>query len=580
MNHTKAVNCTALRRQVVASAAPLLWGLAFTACGPPQRDPVAFEPTGGSGEGASSGGDSDGGESGSASTGSTRGNTGDSSGGGDGDDPRLDVGEGASGGSGEGGEGGPPRDLCRVGDDDNAGGVRECEDKAPPNAFEADIQWSWTSAEGNAVVIPLVANMTDDDGNGSIDLCDTPDVLVVSVGAIPIGAGSVYVLDGETGAEHTRFSTQVEASTTPAVGDIDGDGVVEVVAHQPSGLGGGAGLVAFEHDGTVKWTSGPDGMQSVGAIALADLDADGDVEIISGTTVFDHEGTTVFTAPLGPLTQEGTLPTAADLDRDGDLEVIWGALATHHDGTLYFDLRGQVPSPAFPQVADLDGDPDPEVLLTSGIGLTLLDHDGAVKYTGQRPTGDPSSNYLTWLKPATVHDLDGDGVSEFATGSANNFTVYERDASVMWRAPVFDQTGSAAATAFDFLGDGEAEAIYADEGSLYVYDGGGNPVLTQRRSSRTAFEYPVVVDVDNDGSAEILVVSDNGPDPTLIVLRDLMDRWIQPRRIWNQHTYHVTNVREDGTIPQVEPRHWERLNTFRTNAQIEGGGICLPPPPG
>ena len=25
-------------------------------------------------------------------------------------------------------------------------------------------------------------------------------------------------------------------------------------------------------------------------------------------------------------------------------------------------------------------------------------------------------------------------------------------------------------------------------------------------------------------------------------IRDVQDRWIQPRRIWNQHTYHVTNV--------------------------------------
>jgi hypothetical protein len=35
-------------------------------------------------------------------------------------------------------------------------------------------------------------------------------------------------------------------------------------------------------------------------------------------------------------------------------------------------------------------------------------------------------------------------------------------------------------------------------------------------------------------------------------------------------------VREDGTIPTVEPPHWEGLNTFRTQAQIEGGGVCRP----
>ena len=45
-------------------------------------------------------------------------------------------------------------------------------------------------------------------------------------------------------------------------------------------------------------------------------------------------------------------------------------------------------------------------------------------------------------------------------------------------------------------------------------------------ASGTLVEYPVVADVDNDGSAE----------PAC--------------RVWNQHAYLITNVREDGTIPQ------------------------------
>ena len=44
------------------------------------------------------------------------------------------------------------------------------------------------------------------------------------------------------------------------------------------------------------------------------------------------------------------------------------------------------------------------------------------------------------------------------------------------------------------------------------------------------------------------------------------------------HTYNVTNVREDGTIPQHELPSWQELNTYRTNAQIEGGSICVPIP--
>ena len=42
----------------------------------------------------------------------------------------------------------------------------------------------------------------------------------------------------------------------------------------------------------------------------------------------------------------------------------------------------------------------------------------------------------------------------------------------------------------------------------------------------------------------------------------------------------MTNVREDGTIPQFEKPSWKGLNTYRTNAQIEGAGVCKPPIPG
>jgi hypothetical protein len=234
-----------------------------------------------------------------------------------------------------------------------------------------------------------------------------------------------------------------------------------------------------------------------------------------------------------------------------------------------------------PQVADLDADGLPEILICPGfgLGLTLLEHDGQTKYTGFNPTGDSD-----WRRPAAVHDLDGDNVSEIAVSSNATYGVYEGTGMVtVWTAPVVDNSGLASGTAFDFLGDGIAEAIYGDESTLYVFGDNGVPLLQTPRSSGTLIEYPVVADVDNDGSAEIVVVSNEAwgaQTPLVQVVRDIDDRWIQARRIWNQHTYHVTNVREDGTIPQFEPKNWENLNTFRTNAQIEGGAICKPDPEG
>ena len=106
--------------------------------------------------------------------------------------------------------------------------------------------------------------------------------------------------------------------------------------------------------------------------------------------------------------------------------------------------------------------------------------------------------------------------------------------------------------------------------------------LTAPRSSGTLIEYPVVADVDNDGAAEIIYTSnyyDGSNGVALTVLADAEERWIPARRIWNQYSYHVTNVREDGTIPQTMKKSWQLLNTFRTNSQIGAEGDCEPPTP-
>ncbi len=470
----------------------------------------------------------------------------------------------------------PP--SCEVVDD--MSGVAPCTDTAPPNSFEPEVQWEWPGdgSMNQSITIPLVANLTDDDGNGVIDLCDVPDIVIQVFANYNNFLGALYVLDGATGAVHWSSETILDASFSPALGDLDGDGTVEIVAVRH----GVQDLIAFESDGTVAWQSGeawPD--FGFSALALADLDGDGTVEILADNLIYGSLGQLLQTLPETTITGWGNATTAADLDGDGDLEVVLGRSAFHHDGTVYYDTD-TVPT-GYPQVANLDDDPQPEVLVQSFDGLTVLEHDGSIKFAALRPTGVVSDG-TSWIRPATIHDFDGNGVAEFATSSGPIYARYEVDGSVAWMSDVMDVTGSAAGTAFDFLGDGVAEAMYGDEHDLFVFDGGGLPLLTVPRSSGTLHEYPVVADVDNDASAEILIVSNEGhmgkqTAPALQVIRDVQDRWIPARRIWNQHTYHVTNVREDGTIPTMEPAHWELLNTFRTQAQISAGGICQPPVP-
>ncbi|EYF06229.1 FG-GAP repeat domain-containing protein [Chondromyces apiculatus] len=518
-------------------------------------------------------------------------------------------GAGGVGGAGVGGDtsvgggltvgvGGGPPSVCTVSESDESGVVPTCEDKAPADAFAPEVQWTWTvpaAPSGNmtgSYATPLVGNFTDDNSDGAIDLCDIPDVVVTTLynldGGLGLATGNMHLLSGDTGQLHFTYPGEVDAFVSPSFGDIDGDGLPEVVTADTAGH-----LVAYEHDGTLKWTGDLGGYRTTlssaycAATAIYDLDADGTPEILFGWEVFDNQGHKRFGDPTNASEHGGTYwcvtPTAADLDDDGKLEVVLGHEVFRSDGSLFWKLQGFTPGQ--PQVANLDADPEPEILLTTQNGISVIEHDGAVKFGPVRPTGSAASPNC-WSKPSVVHDFDGDGVADVAMGSCDDYTVYSVGPAGLtprWSQSVQDMSGLATATAFDFLGDGVAEAIYGDESQIYVFDGQtGSVQLTSPRQSGTLIEYPVVADVDNDGSAEIIYVSNYpaGTDgPTVTVLRDAEERWIPARRIWNQHSYHVTNVREDGTIPQHMKKSWELLNTFRTNAQISAQGECVPAPP-
>ena len=97
-------------------------------------------------------------------------------------------------------------------------------------------------------------------------------------------------------------------------------------------------------------------------------------------------------------------------------------------------------------------------------------------------------------------------------------------------------------------------------------EGGELLYLTERRSV-TQVEFPLVVDADADGSAEILLISNDGYQeqlqPAVQLLGSAGRDWAGTRRIWNQHSFHGTNVLDDATIPSPEPPHWHHDNSFR-----------------
>jgi hypothetical protein len=57
----------------------------------------------------------------------------------------------------------------------------------------------------------------------------------------------------------------------------------------------------------------------------------------------------------------------------------------------------------------------------------------------------------------------------------------------------------------------------------------------------------------------------------VLVFRDPLNRWMPSRPLWNQHSYHITNVNDDLTIPMVEAPNWRTYNNYRQNVQTRAG---------
>ena len=180
-----------------------------------------------------------------------------------------------------------------------------------------------------------------------------------------------------------------------------------------------------------------------------------------------------------------------------------------------------------------------------------------------------------------IGDINQDGYDEicFIVGTysvhttGNNDLIYalrynpqnnNGELDVLWTTSHSDNSACTGLTLFDFNQDGIAELVYRDRFNLRIINGSlihhqTGEALTQPYDmavspcgSATGIEYPLVVDVDLDGEAEIVVggatyETDFGH---LYIFNSSGEPWAPARKVWNQYMYNVTNVNEDLTIPQ------------------------------
>ena len=372
-----------------------------------------------------------------------------------------------------------------------------------------------------------------------------------------------------------------------AVANLDNDPEAEIAV----------GGVLFDNDGLMVWNQGGNGgiigtptdnlnppklLYTGGLPTFADLTGDGKPELITG-----REAWTINWIPGDP-------PTAS-------LTLLWKNM----------DGKG---NDGWPSVGDLDQNGTPEVILVAWPDIKVLDGKTGKLWCGVDPTGamceaddalrtQPLTIPGNGLGgPPTIADFDGDGRPELAIAAASAYTVFDinrageeivkpgNDVAPMpgalfrrWSQATQDQSSNATGSSvFDFQGDGAAEVTYNDECYARVYSGSdGKELLKIENSSSTIHEYPLVVDADADGNSEILMVANivgscaaqgYAPRKGVFLYGDAGDGWVPTRRVWTQHTYHVTNAVSTGNVPPLEDNNWSvpGLNNYRQNVQGEG----------
>lgn len=448
-------------------------------------------------------------------------------------------------------------------------------------------------------------------------------------------------VSGAPESDLTYFSS-LRPHASPTLADLDDDGVPEVLMngrvydHELRRLAGPMppAPVSVAVPGGGNWLFQID--------LVVDLDGDHRAELVYGNGVFTWNATTrawdryvafTPTAPLPPgnaaVADMGVFPESPEPGRPelvvSGVDNVLRVLATTGAVIRSYSIPGDgvhMGDIGAPSIANLDDDPQPEILVGSDPGLTAIDLGCDVT---NRDGGSP---------PPGCSPALGNGV-RWAYRKAHSAIDFE------------------GATTFDFDGDGRLEVVYEDECWLHAFDGAtGRAIYSHWRPSYTASEVPIVLAI-NGGADTVIAAGSNAPymctdevDPNFAglpchddrdcfgaagschlgicrctrdaeccapgtacaaigfacrpatdggmnacrairiadtstfsyshfledgidVLGDANGRWASSRPLWNQDAYSVTNVNDDGTIPRTSAvvRNWSTpgLNNYRSN---------------
>lgn len=298
----------------------------------------------------------------------------------------------------------------------------------------------------------------------------------------------LYVLNGRDGRLEFTVDLHDTAGATPAIADLDRDGLFEMIVPADISENPRAGL---PQQGGILHVMNNYGHQTVPGW---------DTQV----------GTSTSQDFRGKFEEQSlwSSPQVVDLDNDGSLEIVQGTgnffqddrgqylKVWNTDGTLRFQLDTNGRTLASPLIADLDGNGSPEI-----IAATLQGY---------------------------VHAWSAGGQELFATQVMpfDNDTMAGRPDVPIARSPI----------AVDLSGDGNLEILVSIGSQLVVLDAQGNQITNTERVERAFNNYagsPVAHDIDNDGYMDLITGGSDVDQTQAIVFRweNIVDTRVGETRI-------------------------------------------------
>jgi hypothetical protein len=149
-------------------------------------------------------------------------------------------------------------------------------------------------------------------------------------------ATKLFVLNAGGGLKWTR-DLGLETTSSPALADVNGDGRLDVVQAAKADDGRGR-VVAYNGNGAEFWSVTPTGGAVLGSVTTADLNNDGaqDVIVPTGGAVSAYNGRTgaqLWAINQGSAAYQNSV-LATDIDNDGNVDLILAGSRPNGDGLV------------------------------------------------------------------------------------------------------------------------------------------------------------------------------------------------------------------------------------------------------